>query len=205
MRSINNGPSWRRRSVAKALCGVLVLILLSCGFTPIPTGIASTVAGTGQSSESQAAGGEITDLGDVGKYSLWSEVELNLKSQTPSEAAGEQVDVVFTGPDGQEARVPAFYDRTEGLWKVRFSPWEAGFWQFSSTSTGKELNTYTGRLAAEENMSCNPALPSGLPNFNCTGMLKYTGGYYLQFENGDYWIKGGVDDPENFLGNAFGD
>ena len=208
------GPGWRRRSIAKILCGGPVLILLSCGFKPVPTGIPTAATETTQvtetpvrvkNTETPAAGGEITNLVDVGKYPLWSEVELSLKSQTPSEAAGEQVDVVFTGPDGQEARVPAFYDRIEGLWKVRFSPGEAGFWQFSSTSAGKELNAYTGTFTAEENMSCNPALPSGLPDFNCTGMLKYTGGYYLQFENGDYWIKGGVDDPENFLGDAFGD
>lgn len=41
------------------------------------------------------------------------------------------VEVVFAGPSGQEAVMPAFYDG-EGTWRVRFNPGEAGAWRFSA-------------------------------------------------------------------------
>ena len=37
------------------------------------------------------------------------------------------------------------------------------------------------------------------PGFLRWGRLAYTGGYYLKFQDGPYWIKGGTDEPENLL------
>ena len=34
------------------------------------------------------------------------------------------------------------------------------------------------------------------------GALAYAGGHYLKFADGPYWIKGGVDSPENLFGYA---
>ena len=39
------------------------------------------------------------------------------------------VEAVFTGPDGREAVMPAFYDGN-ATWRVRFNPGEAGAWRF---------------------------------------------------------------------------
>jgi hypothetical protein len=106
--------------------------------------------------------------------------------------------------------VPAFYDgdgsggMDGNIWKVRFTPDTTGDWRFDVSSTDIQLNSYTGGFEILSTAEC--ADPNGLAvDLNCYGRLEYVGGHYLRFQNGDYWIKGGVDDPENFIGKAFGD
>ncbi len=156
------------------------------------------------------------DLGDVGDFPKWSKVEIALtgpnsmgmsNSPNPFELG---VEVTFTGPGGQTFVVPAFYDGNGAggldgnVWKVRFSPNAVGSWSFVSSSGNPMLDGYTGVYDVTAPVGCQPYTPGGLPNFQCVGRLG-TGGYYLKFADGGYWIKGGVDDPENFLGDAFGD
>ncbi len=40
------------------------------------------------------------------------------------------------------------------------------------------------------------------PGFLKWGRLRYVGKHYLKFHDGPYWIRGGTDEPENFLGYA---
>ena len=50
----------------------------------------------------------------------------------PYDAREVFVDSVFTGPDGRQMKVPAFWDG-EGAWKVRFTPSVEGTWVYSIT------------------------------------------------------------------------
>jgi hypothetical protein len=38
------------------------------------------------------------------------------------------------------------------------------------------------------------------PGYMKWGRLEYVGEFYLKFRDGPYWIKGGTDEPEDFLG-----
>lgn len=159
-----------------------------------------------------------TTLNDLGTFTKWSKVEIVIHGPETSVMDMQQnpfeivVDVTFTGPDGGEYTVPAFYDGdgvggyTGNVWKARFSADAAGRWQFSSESTVPSLAGYRGSFTVEEPEGCEPYEPGGLPDFYCAGRLQYEPGrHYLKFADGGYWIKGGIDDPENLLGEALGD
>lgn len=141
----------------------------------------------------------------------WSKVEIELtgpqsiglsKSPNPFEF---EVDVLFDGPGGRSYAIPAFYDGDGNggldgnIWKVRFTPDTIGTWNYESFSLEPRLNGKRGSFEAESPGGCQDYAPGGLPNFRCVGRLEYAGGHYLQFADGLYWLKGGVDDPEDFL------
>lgn len=116
-----------------------------------------------------------------------------------------EVNVTFTGPQGQTFTVPAFYDGNGSggmdghVWKVRFTTNEAGEWVYSSNSADPILNGQSGSFLAGDPGGCQPFTDPGLPNFTCVGKLSHTGEHYLKYSNGLYWLKGGVDEPEDFL------
>ena len=117
------------------------------------------------------------------------------------------VDLVFAKPDGERMIVPAFYDGDgrggiDGdVWKARLLPYQEGTWHYEVHNPDDELDGSAGSFEVVANRECS----QNVANLYCKGPLQYTGGYYLQFQNGDFWIKAGLDDPENFLGKAFGD
>jgi hypothetical protein len=156
-------------------------------------------------------------MGQIGSFSQGSRIEITLEGP---QADGTNrtmnpfrivADVIFNGPEGQEYLVPAFFDGDGAggmdgdIWKVRFRPEVPGVWNFLSTSTNAELAGYGGQFEVTPivNTPVDPDRPAD--DFNALGTLRYDGGYYLRFSNGDYWIKTGIDDPENFLGDAVGD
>lgn len=161
-------------------------------------------------------GGSNTDLENLGTFNLGSEVEISIPGPTakglePGANPFEiQVDVTFTSPNGKSYIVPAFYDgdgiggMDGNIWKVRFAPDITGSWSFNVADPIVQFNRYEGGFQVLPFSGCdnNDGPPLDL---NCYGRLEYVGGQYLRFQNGVYWIKGGVDDPENFLGDAFGD
>ncbi len=116
-----------------------------------------------------------------------------------------RVDVTFTSPTGREVTVPAFYagdgegGQEGNLWKARLPPDEAGVWSYRSSSEHPVLDGQVGEVVAEPGGACKPYEPGGLPDFACLGDLRYVGERYLAFSRGTYWLKGGVDDPEDFL------
>ncbi|HSM56857.1 MAG TPA: DUF5060 domain-containing protein [Candidatus Sulfomarinibacteraceae bacterium] len=160
---------------------------------------------------------EEKELGHLGPFTKWSKVEIPLHGPA-ADARDEEdnpfqirVDVTFTGPTGQSLTVPAFYDGdgqggdAGNVWKVRFAPDASGNWRFSSASSHPQLAGYSGAFQVTEPVGCRPYQPGDLPDLTCSGFLHYEEGqHYLKFSNGDYWLKGGIDDPENFLGRAFG-
>lgn len=150
------------------------------------------------------------NLGMLGVFPQRSKVEFTLHGPDSAELSESEnpfailVDVTFSGPDGRTFTVPAFFagdgkGGQEGeVWLVRFAPDFPGRWLFISRSVNPRLDGYRGEFEVEAAESCQA------PSIACLGTLQYAGGHYLRFSGGNYWIKGGVDDPENFLGDAFG-
>jgi hypothetical protein len=146
------------------------------------------------------------DMGHIGDFPKWSKVEVQLSGPMASVTDDPnpfkiKVDVIFQGPDGRRFVVPAFYDgdgRGEvkgNVWKARFSPDKIGLWTFSSRSTERSLDGYRGSFKV-----LRP--PEDAPKFYRWGRLRYVGEHYLKFMDGPYWIKGGTDEPEEFLGEG---
>ena len=122
------------------------------------------------------------------------------------EASGSELTAQgFFAADGNAAESSA----TSGAkWRVRFTPPEEGRWRWqASFRGGKDVALSSaasaGQAAAFDGESgvfdVAPA-PSGAAGFQAQGFLRHTGGHYLRFQNGDYFLKGGADSPENFLG-----
>lgn len=140
-------------------------------------------------------------------YHKWHKVELVFNGPETEVAADPnpfllEVNVIFIAPDASAYTVPAFYDGDgQGggnghVWKVRFSPNATGAWKYESTSAEPSLAGFRGTFNVDEP-------PDGSADFLKWGRLIYAGGHYLKFTDGGYWIKGGCDDPENFLGSSF--
>ncbi|MGC9327213.1 MAG: DUF5060 domain-containing protein [Candidatus Hinthialibacter sp.] len=96
-------------------------------------------------------------------------------------------------------------------WRVHFVPDQTGKWTYkvsfvkgrdaalSGDSSDGEPTSFDG---ASGEFTIAPSDKKG-SDFRARGRLQYVGGHYLQFaESGEYFIKGGADSPENFLGYA---
>ncbi len=151
------------------------------------------------------------ELGAVATVTRWSSINIPLNGPDSVGLSAEfnpfsiPVTVTFTGPAGQTYAVPAFYDGdgtgdlNGNRWSVRFTPDTDGVWSFQTTSTVPSLADYTGSLTVTPPANCPPADPAGLPVFRCVGRLQHVGMYYLKFADGPFWLKGGADEPEDFL------
>ena len=130
-----------------------------------------------------------------------------------------RLDVVFTNGD-KTYMVPGYYaadgnaaetSATSGnIWQARFTPAAVGEWRFSvSFKKGNEIavadNVDKAKSAGfmdgqSGSFSITDSDKSGRDNW-AKGRLNYVGESYLKFEEtGDYFIKLGVDAPENLLG-----
>ena len=124
-----------------------------------------------------------------------------------------RLNVEFTGPGGQVLTVPGFFDGNGNggddgqAWRVRFVPDERGRWSYKvSFRKGADVAVSLSPTAG------NPIALDGAvgwfdvggsdpqaPGFAKWGLLEDVGEHYLKFRDGPYFIKGGVDSPENFL------
>jgi hypothetical protein len=96
-------------------------------------------------------------------------------------------------------------------WRVHFVPDEVGRWSFvASFRTGSDIalsdkagsGSGTAFDGATGTLDISDTDKTGRDH-RAKGLLKYVGKRYLQFaQTGDYFIKGGADSPENFLGYA---
>lgn len=148
---------------------------------------------------------------ELAQFHKWARLELTF-SGPDSIALSQQanpfrimMDVTFVAPDGRRFLVPAFYDGDGAggldgnIWKVRFTPDATGEWSYQTTSAQSLLDGQNGRFVVNAPGDCRPYTPGDLPDFGCVGRLTYDGSSYLKFIDGPYWLKGGVDDPEDFL------
>ncbi|QDU91601.1 hypothetical protein Pla175_50310 [Pirellulimonas nuda] len=127
-----------------------------------------------------------------------------------------RLQVEFKGPSGQVYDVPGFFDgngegdERGGVWRVRFTPDEGGGWKYrASFRSGKgvavSLDADAGAPAAfdgEQGAFDVAPRDAKAPGFLKWGRLEYAGGHYLKFRDGPYWVRAGVDSPENFLAYA---
>ncbi|MFY0654106.1 MAG: DUF5060 domain-containing protein [Cyclobacteriaceae bacterium] len=112
----------------------------------------------------------------------------------------------FYAADGNAAETSA---EAGNKWMVRFSPDQVGEWTYSlSFKKGNEIavaDNASGESAGffdgqSGNFNISENDKSGIDN-RAKGRLEYVGEPYLQFaETKDYFIKLGVDAPENLLG-----
>ncbi|MFD1143549.1 DUF5060 domain-containing protein [Larkinella insperata] len=98
---------------------------------------------------------------------------------------------------------------TGTIWKVHFAPDQVGTWSYSismrsgnnvSVSTDANAGTAVSTLNGKSGSFTVSASDKSGADLRAKGRLKYVGAPYLQFsETGEYFLKGGVDSPENFL------
>lgn len=121
---------------------------------------------------------------------------------------GEKVYLVpgYYAADGNAAESGA---NSGNKWRVHFCPDDEGLWKYQvSFRKGKAISVSDEVNAGEPVffdstegiIEIGPTDKTGR-DFRGKGKLRYAGNRYLQFaETGDYFLKGGADSPENFLG-----
>jgi len=160
----------------------------------------------------------------TGKLKKWHKVTLTFTGPQTSEnaqpnpfrdyrlnvifAKGEKRYIVpgYYAADGNAAQTSA----TAGnKWRVHFVPDEVGRWSYTvSFRTGANitLSNKSGSSVAFDGAKGSftvSATDKTGSDHRAKGLLKYVGKRYLQFaETGEYFLKGGADSPENFLGYA---
>ena len=83
----------------------------------------------------------------VGQYDKY-ELRMNIKATFVNPFDPEDIDITatFTSPTGKKWTIPGFYHYTfGGMWKVRFTPDELGFWKYTVHVRDK-----TGEITNEE-------------------------------------------------------
>jgi|GEM_PF-1152529 len=160
--------------------------------------------------------------GDVtGELVKWHPVTVSFDGPASNEGATNpnpfmdyRLQVEFTAPSGEVFNVPGFFDGdgngngNGNVWRVRFSPSEPGSWSYSASlrqgaNVAVNLNPNAGspqNLAGSNGTFFIADRDPNAPGFLKWGRLQYVDKHYLKFADGNYWIKGGVDSPENFLG-----
>jgi len=140
----------------------------------------------------------------------------NESDSQPNPFLDYRIDVNFQAPSGTTYKVPGFFagdgigGGTGNTWRVRFTPDEAGEWTYNAvfmegehaavSNSTDELNVVS--LPEAEGVFNIQSADETAPGFLGKGRLLYKSEHYLQFKNGERWIKGGVDSPENFFGFA---
>lgn len=162
-----------------------ILLLSFCGFLALK-GAEPACAANGSRSET------------AGIYEKWGLVEFSLTGPSMDGRSATAnpfrvtLDGRFQAPDGSEYIVPGFFDgngaggQSGPIWKIRFVPHQTGSWTMTTSSSQTLLNALSFQFEVQ---------PSTHP-----GMLRYVGGPHLKFSDGRYWLKTGMDDPEEFLG-----
>lgn len=119
---------------------------------------------------------------------------------------------------GTSYLVPGFFagdghgGGTGRVWRVYFSADLTGTWSYEASFRSGEnisvsLDPQEGSPAAFDGETgtfiiTQPAIDASI--FYKKGRLESIGEYYFKFRDGGYWIKGGLNSPENFLGyNGF--
>jgi len=163
-----------------------------------------------------------------GELRLWHRVTVSFEgpetaeNATPNPFTDYRLTVEFRHqPTGRIVRVPGFYaadgnaaetSATKGrVWQAHFLPDAVGEWRFRASFRrgpwiAADPDPGAGEPAAfdgaEGRFTIAPS-DKKAPDFRARGLLKYTGGHYLQFAGtGGYFLKGGADSPENFLAYA---
>lgn len=164
----------------------------------------------------------------TGELKVWHKVTLTYQGPATSEEATPnpfrdyRLHVTFTHPaSGVRYLIPGYWaadgnaaesSATAGnRWRVHFIPDREGEWRYEAsfrqgpdvaTSLEAEAGTPAAFDGARGSFQVGPS-DKQPPDFRAKGLLKYTGEHYLRHAgNGEYFLKGGADSPENFLAYA---
>ncbi|MEO0586468.1 MAG: DUF5060 domain-containing protein [Planctomycetota bacterium] len=165
--------------------------------------------------------------GAAAAQTAWQPWTLDFTGPTAQELGGainpfldRRLDVTFTGPSGQTYVVPGYFAadgnaavthaESGDVWRAKFTPDEAGAWTYAvSFRQGAGVAVADNALAGTADATLDgmtgaftaAAFDPSADGFLGKGRLAYTGGHYLQTLGDEkYWIKTGVDSPENPLG-----
>ncbi|WP_211325357.1 DUF5060 domain-containing protein [Larkinella arboricola] len=159
-----------------------------------------------------------------GELKKWHKITLLIEGPNTSETNGSnpflnyRLNVTFT--NGSKKYVVPGYFAADGnagntgaaagnSWKVHFAPDQTGTWTYaismrSGTNIAVSTDANAGNAVSNVNGKTGSFTVSGSDktgsDLRAKGRLNYVGAHYLQFaETGEYFVKGGVDSPENFL------
>ena len=161
-----------------------------------------------------------------GELKKWHKVTISFTGPDTSESAEPnpfrdyRLNVTFA--KGKKRYVVAGYYAADGKagqtsatagskWRVHFVPDEEGKWSYTASfRTGRDValssEPKAGSATAFDGVKGTFTIGANNKrgrDFRAKGLLRYVGERYLQFaETGEYFIKGGADSPENFLGYA---
>jgi len=114
----------------------------------------------------------------------------------------------FYVADGNAAETSA---KAGNKWRVHFTPDSEGEWRFKASfrmgvNIAIDPDPDAGAPTAFDGASGAFRVSKSdkkAPDFRAKGLLKYVGEHYLKHAgNGEYYLKGGADSPENFLAYA---
>ena len=158
-----------------------------------------------------------------GELIKWHPVVIDVSGPTASETDTDpnpfldvRLDVELVAPSGERLVVPGFFagngsgGGTGTIWRARFAPPEAGVWTYSisfregGAAAVSDSSSGGAPLAADGTAGrfTVAGRDRGAPGLLADGRLEYVGEHYLKQADGNHWIKGGVDSPENFFGYA---
>lgn len=158
------------------------------------------------------------------EFKKWHKVTLSFSGNEIAEFSEEnpflnyRLNVTFTNGDKTYV-IPGFYAadgnaaessaNSGKVWQVRFTPDKIGEWTYkASFRKGNKIAISDAKNAGEPAMfdgasgkfSIEKSDKKGV-DFRAKGRLNYVNGRYLQFEETkEYFLKGGADSPESFLG-----
>lgn len=157
-----------------------------------------------------------------GELKQWHKVTLTFEgpecseTSVPNPFTDYRLDVTFTQGD-QQFVVPGYFAadgeaaytsaESGNKWRVHFSPNTTGEWHYEVSflrGEGVALDATKGVKGAsmhkQKGSFVIEASDKSGPDFRAKGRLEYVGEHYLQFAGtGEYFIKNGVDAPENIL------
>jgi hypothetical protein len=138
---------------------------------------------------------------------------------TPNPFLDYRLTVTFTHSGSGESFVVPGYFAADGnaaetsakegkIWQARFTPPSPGEWSYkASFRTGQGIalsdDAMAGEAGAIDGASGTLSIAVAdqtTDGFYSKGFLRAIGGRYFQFSDGSYFLKGGADSPENFLG-----
>jgi len=154
----------------------------------------------------------------------WRPVTVSFEGPETSESADPnpftdyRLSVTFTHAESGDAlTVPGYYaadgDAAETsadagtVWQARFTPTHVGEWSYAASfRTGPDVALNDDPEAGEPGpfdgaSGSFTVFAPAEEDARDRGTLRHAGGHYLQFSaSGEYFLKGGADSPENFLG-----
>lgn len=179
--------------------------------------------GSSQKTSSDVSSSDVSYI-ITGNAQKWEAVSIAFQGPTANAAANAadnspnpfldyRLQVTFTAPNGKNYNVPGYFDgdgqggSSGNVWRALFSPDEVGRWKFQASfrkgaQVAVSLDASAGEPAAFDGTKGTFTITpqaKDTPGYLKWGRLEYVGKHYLKFRDGGYWLKGGTDEPEDFL------